>query len=72
MRALFILGVILILLGVASLFVPIPVREKHGIKAGPVSIGVETTERQKVDPVVTAILIGGGVVLALVGRKGVR
>src|SRR5204862_2377744 len=46
MRALFILGVILIILGVASLFVPIPVREKHGFKAGPVSVGVETTEHK--------------------------
>ena len=72
MRVLFILGVILILLGVASLFVPIPVREKHGFKAGPLSVGVETTEHKKVDPVVTGILIAGGVVLTIVGRKGVR
>jgi hypothetical protein len=68
MRALFALGVILILLGVASLFVPIPVREKHGINAGPVSVGVTTTENKKVDPIISAVLIGGGVVLALVSR----
>jgi hypothetical protein len=72
MRVLFILGVILILLGVVSLFVPIPVREKHGFNAGPVSIGVETTDKKKVDPIVTGALIVGGVVLAVVGRKGVR
>jgi hypothetical protein len=72
MRALFILGLLLIILGIASLFVPIPVREKHGFKAGPVSVGVETTEHKKVDPIVTGILIAGGVVLALAGRKGVR
>ena len=72
MRALFILGVILIILGVASLFVPIPVREKHGFKAGPVSVGVETTEHKKVDPIVSAVLVGGGVVLALASRRGKR
>jgi hypothetical protein len=72
MRILFIIGVILILLGVVSLFVPIPVREKHGFNAGPVSIGVETTDKKKVDPIVTGALIVGGVVLAVVGRKGVR
>ena len=72
MRALFIIGVILILLGIASLFVPIPIREKHGFDAGPVSVGVTTTEHRKVDPIVTGILIAGGVVLAVVGRKGVR
>ena len=72
MRALFIIGAILVLLGIASLFVPIPVREKHGFKAGPVSVGVETTEHKKVDPVVTGILIAGGVILMVAGRKGVR
>ena len=72
MRALFALGVILILLGVVSLFVAIPTREKHGINAGPVSIGVTTTENRKVDPIISAVLIGGGVLLTIVGRKGVR
>jgi hypothetical protein len=72
MRTLFIIGVILVLLGVLSLFVPIPVHEKHAIKAGPLSMGVETTENRKVDPVVTVVLVAGGVVLALVARKGVR
>ena len=72
MRALFVLGVILLLLGVVSLFVPIPVREKHGFNAGPVSVGVTTTENRKVDPIISAVLIGGGVLLTIVGRKGVR
>ena len=70
MRALFILGVILIILGVVSLFVPIPVREKHGFNAGPVSVGIETTEKKKVDPVVTGVLIAGGVLLTIVGARG--
>lgn len=68
MRALFVLGVILILLGVVSLIVPIPVREKHGFNAGPVSVGVTTTENKKVDPIISGVLIVGGVVLALVSR----
>ncbi|MDQ6800079.1 MAG: hypothetical protein M3041_04500 [Acidobacteriota bacterium] len=72
MRALFVLGVILILLGVVSLFVPIPIRERHGFNAGPVSVGVETTEKRKIDPIVSAVLVGGGVLLTIVGRKGVR
>jgi hypothetical protein len=73
MRVLLIIGAILLILGVASLFVPIPVHEKHGFKAGPVSVGVETTDHQKVDPVISAVLIAGGVVLLVVGgRKRVR
>ena len=72
MKALFALGVILIVLGVASLFIPFPTREKHSMKAGPISVGVETTDQRKVDPIVSAVLIGGGVALAFVGRKRVR
>ena len=69
MKVLFVLGVILLLLGIVSLFVAIPVKEKHGIKAGGLSVGIETVERQKVHPAVSAVLIGGGVVLLLVGKR---
>lgn len=69
MRILLVIGIILLVLGVASLFVPVPVREKHGIKAGPVSVGVETTEHEKVHPAVSAVLIAGGVVLLIAGAR---
>ena len=69
MRILLVIGIILLVLGVASLFVPVPVREKHGIKAGPVSVGVETTEHEKVHPAVSAVLIAGGVVLLIAGGR---
>ncbi|HYS53920.1 MAG TPA: hypothetical protein VER58_09200 [Thermoanaerobaculia bacterium] len=74
MKALFILGVILIVMGVASLFVPFPVREKHSMKAGPLSVGVETTDQKKVDPIISVVLIGGGVLLTLAsrGRRAAR
>lgn len=68
MKVLFTIGLILLALGVVSLFVPIPVKEKHALKAGGLSVGVETTERQKVHPAVSAVLIGGGVVLLIASR----
>ena len=68
-RVLLIIGIILLVLGIASLFVPIPMREKHGFKAGPVSVGVETVEHQKVHPAVSAVLIAGGVVLMIAGAR---
>ena len=37
-------GLIVVVLGIASLLVPIPHTEKHGIKAGGVNIGVETIQ----------------------------
>ena len=70
MRAVLIIGVILLLLGIASLFVPIPQRERHGFKAGPVSVGVETTKREKVHPAISGVLIAGGVLLLIIsGRR---
>ena len=72
MRALFIVGLIVLVLGIASLFVSVPVKEKHGIKAGPVSVGVETTDYQKVPPAVSVVFIAAGVVLMIAGARGRR
>jgi hypothetical protein len=69
MRPLAVIGLILVILGVASLFIPIPRRERHGIEAGPVSVGVETTRRERVHPAVSAVLIAGGVVLVVAGQR---
>ena len=69
MRGLLIIGVILLLLGLASLFVPIPRKERHGFDAGPISVGVTTTERERVHPAISAILIGGGVAMIIAGGR---
>ena len=64
-----VIGLVLVILGLVSLFVPIPRTVHHGVQAGPVSLGVDTTERERVHPGVSAVLIAGGVVLMVVGRK---
>ena len=69
MRLLLILGLILLVLGIASLFVPIPVTEKHGIDAGPVSVGFETKSKKRVPAAATFGLLAGGAVLVAVGAK---
>ena len=69
MRLLVLIGGIVLLLGIASLFVPIPRRERHGIDVGRVSLGVETTTREKVHPAISAVLIGGGVILLVAGNR---
>jgi hypothetical protein len=71
MRVLFVVGIVLLVLGLTSLFVPIPRRERHGIDAGGFSLGIETTSREKVHPAISAVLIGGGVLL-MVASKGRR
>jgi hypothetical protein len=69
MRALLVIGVILLLLGIASLFVPIPRRERHGFDAGSISVGVTTTQHERVPTAVSAVLIAGGVVLMIAGGR---
>lgn len=62
------LGAVVLLLGVALLFVPIPHREKQGIKAGDISFGVETRSEEKISPAVCVVLIVVGAGLAIAGR----
>lgn len=62
-------GVILIVLGIASLVVPIPSSEKQGIKIGDANIGVQTSHSEKVSPIVSVVLIAGGIALSLAGAR---
>ena len=69
MKALFWLGLILLIVGVASLFVAFPQRERHGIEAGGASIGVEVKHDEKLPPWASGLLIAGGVVLMVAGGR---
>ena len=62
-------GLLLIVLGIASLVVPIPHSEKEGIKIGDANIGVQTTHSERVSPVISVVLIAGGIVLGLAGSR---
>ena len=68
MKVLPIAGLLLIVLGVASLVVPIPHRETKGIKAGGLNIGVQTTHSERVSLATSVTLIGGGIALAFAGK----
>lgn len=71
MRGLFWLGVILVVLGIASLVVPIPHTERSGVKVGGSSIGIETRTEEKVSPIISAVLIAAGAGLMIAGKKAV-
>jgi hypothetical protein len=64
-RALLIAGLIVLILGIASFFAAIPVKQKHTVKAGPLSLGVETTDYQKAPPAVSIVLVAAGVVMMI-------
>jgi hypothetical protein len=69
MKALMIVGVVLVALGIASLFVPIPHTENQGLSAGDVHIGVQVRHDEKVSPIISAVLIIGGVGLMIAGSR---
>ncbi len=60
-------GVILLVLGIASFFVPIPQREKQTVSAGGVSVGIETTHSQTLPVAASVALVVGGSILAAAG-----
>jgi len=65
------IGAAVLILGIATLFVPIPQREKHGITVGDLSLGVVTQSDEKVPVVVSVVMILGGIgAIALGARRG--
>jgi hypothetical protein len=69
MKILLYTGVLMVVLGIASLIVPIPHSETHGIKAGDVDIGVQTSHSERVSPIVSVVLIAGGIALTIAGAR---
>jgi hypothetical protein len=43
--------------------------EKHGIKAGDVNIGVETTQIERVSPIISVVLIANGIAPTVGGAR---
>ena len=70
MKPLFWVGVVVLVLGIASFFVTLPHQEKHGISVGDASIGVTTRNDQKAPVWLSGVLVVGGIVLMGVGGKG--
>ena len=66
---LFAIGLIVLVLGILSFFVPIPHTERHGVDAGDIHIGVNTHHSDLLPRYVGIVLVvvGGG--LMVVGRR---
>ena len=68
MKALFWIGMVVLILGIVSLVVPIPRSQRDGFKAGGMSFGIETRHEEKVSPLVSAVMILGGVSMMVAGK----
>lgn len=70
MKIFLVAGLLLVVLGIASLVVPIPHSETQGLKIGDASIGVQTTHSERVSPIISVVLLAGGIALTIVGVRG--
>jgi len=69
MKMLLYAGLLLIALGIASLVVPIPRTETQGIKIGDANLGVQTSHSERVSPLISVVLIVGGIALSIAGTR---
>lgn len=68
MKALFGIGLVVLILGIASFFIAVPQKEDHGIEIGDAKIGVQTEHKEKISPVISGVLILGGVGMMIAGK----
>ncbi len=59
---------VVLILGVASLVVPVPRSERQSFRADGVSVGVETRHEQVVSPFISAVMIMGGLGTMVAGK----
>jgi hypothetical protein len=69
MKILLLAGLLLIVLGIASFVVPIPHTETEGIKVGKTNLGVQTSHSERVSPIISVVLIAGGIALSIAGTR---
>lgn len=70
MKAVLVIGLIILVLGILSFFVGIPRTENNGIKVGGAEIGVQTKHTDRIPPAGSIALVVGGIVLLAVGARG--
>ena len=70
MKAVLVVGLIILVLGIASFFVGIPRTENNGIKVGGAEIGVQTRHTDRIPPAGSIALVVGGIVLLALGARG--
>jgi len=68
MKALFGVGLVVLVLGLFSFFVPVPHTEHHGVSAGDLHVGVNTEHSERVAPAISMVLLVAGAGMMIAGR----
>jgi uncharacterized membrane protein len=69
MKGLVLAGVVVLVLGIVSFFVPLPHSEHHGVSIGDAHVGVTTEHDKKIAPVLSVVLVVVGAGLVVMGSK---
>lgn len=69
MRTLAIIGIVVLVLGILSFFVPVPHNERHGMNLGDASVSVTTHHQEMLPPAVGGIMCVIGAVLLIAGMR---
>jgi len=69
MRLLTVIGVVVLVLGILSFVVPVPVSHSHSAKIGDASVGITTHDHEKLSPAIGGVLCAVGVVLLIAGTR---
>ena len=72
MKLLVAVGMVVLVLGIASFFIPIPRTEREGVKIGNVDIGADVRHNEHVSPIVGTILVVAGAGVMIAGSRGKR
>jgi hypothetical protein len=68
-KALFWVGLVILILGLASLVVPIPRTDRESLTVGGVLLAVEAQHQEKLSPFVSGVMILGGLGAMAAGRR---
>jgi hypothetical protein len=69
MRPLFLIGLVVLVLGIFSFVVPVPTTHSHSAKVGDATIGVTTHGSERLPPAVGVVACLAGVVLLIAGSR---
>ena len=69
MKSLMLAGVVVLILGILSFFIPVPHSEHHGVSIGDAHVGITTHDEDRVPPVVSIVLVVVGAGMLIAGRK---
>ena len=73
MKHLFWIGLVIVVLGLASFLVTVPQPPRQSLNTGSISVGVDNTQRRQLSPWVGVVLASGGLAMMVSGcrvRKG--